>query len=160
MNGIDHVSTVARSADQPHLESAARSVLFDERQVAELLHVKSCTVRNERVRGKLAYTRVGRRIFYSREQIREYLERQSVRAWGVYQTEIQSQARLETTGLAKSQDERERRTRGAEPGTTSVADRHAVSASAQQTFKRPASRSRTGSSQTTKTTTALAPTKS
>jgi hypothetical protein len=146
VNGIYHVSTVPRTADQPHLELATSSVLLDERQVAELLHIKSCTVRNERIRGKLAYTRVGRRIFYSREQIGEYLKRQSVRAWGVYQTEIQSQARSETTGLAKSQDAKERRARGVERGTTSVADRHAVSALAQQIFKRPASRSRTGSS--------------
>ena len=34
--------------------------LFDERQAALLLHVKPCTVRNERVRGKLGYVRVGR----------------------------------------------------------------------------------------------------
>jgi len=40
-------------------------------------------VRNERVRGKLAFTRVGKRIFYTQKQITEYLERQSVEACAV-----------------------------------------------------------------------------
>lgn len=48
--------------------------LLDEREAATLLRTRRCTVRNERVRGKLGFVHVGRRILYTPEQLREYLQ--------------------------------------------------------------------------------------
>jgi hypothetical protein len=105
--------------------------LLDEREAAHLLRVKPCTVRNERVRGKLGFTPVGARIFYSVEQINEYLEKQKVAACT---NENRSRAKWENSGSAKSRGETVRGTRGAGRGTTTALDRHAVSALARQTF--------------------------
>jgi len=52
--------------------------LLSECEVADLLRVKPCTVRNERVRGKLGFIRIGARIFYTPEQVTEYLENQTM----------------------------------------------------------------------------------
>jgi NADH/NAD ratio-sensing transcriptional regulator Rex len=52
--------------------------LLSEKEVAEQLRVKPCTVRNERVRGRLGFVRIGARIFYLPEQVEEYVERQKV----------------------------------------------------------------------------------
>ena len=54
--------------------------LLNDREAARVLRVRPCTVRNERLRGKLGYIRVGGRIFYTREQITEYLDQQRVAA--------------------------------------------------------------------------------
>ena len=120
--------------------NASSSALFDEQQVAELLRVKCCTVRNERVRGNLAFIRVGRRIFYTQKQISDYLERQSVQACvDSYQRQNPGQARSEIIGSARNPAATRTRTPGAGPGMTNVQDKHAVSALAQQIFKRRAS---------------------
>jgi len=77
--------------------------LFDERKTAELLHVKTCTVRNERIRGKLGFTRIGKRIFYTQEQISEYLQRQSVQACAsAIHNRIRNPDRSEAIGSARS----------------------------------------------------------
>jgi hypothetical protein len=52
--------------------------LLSEAEVAELLRVKPCTVRNERVRGRLGCVRIGARVFYTPEQVVEYVQRQKV----------------------------------------------------------------------------------
>jgi Helix-turn-helix domain len=120
--------------------------LFDEREVANLLRVKQATVRGERIRGRLGYTRIGTRIFYTYQQIMRYLERQSVQACANNTTNAWDKSA--TTGSARSRGETARTRRGAGPGTTSERDRHAVSALAQQIFRRRASASRNGSSRT------------
>jgi hypothetical protein len=148
---FDWTPGTAAEVLQSNVNASSKSMLFDEQQVAELLRVKSCTVRNERVRGKLAFTRVGKRIFYTQKQVSEYLERQSVQACvDGYQTETQSRDRSETTGSAKSQAGRVERTRGIEHGTTKQPGKRVVSALAQQIFKRRASGSQIGSSRTTR----------
>jgi hypothetical protein len=54
--------------------------LLTEQEVADLLRVKPCTVRNERVRGRLGFVRVGARIFYTPEQVMAYVQQQKVGA--------------------------------------------------------------------------------
>jgi hypothetical protein len=103
-----------------------KPVLLNDREAAELLRVKPCTVRNERVRKKLSFIRVGRRIFYSPEQIAAYVERQKVEAC--------ANANENQDKLAAGQP-----TRGVAPrGTTPKIDKHIVSALAQRTFKKRA----------------------
>jgi hypothetical protein len=41
------------------------------------LRVKPTTIRGERIKGKLGYMRIGLRIFYTPQQIADYLERQT-----------------------------------------------------------------------------------
>ena len=53
--------------------------LLSETEVAEQLRVRPCTVRNERVRGRLGFVRIGARIFYTPEQVTEYVEGQKVK---------------------------------------------------------------------------------
>ena len=124
--------------------------LLTEQEVAARLRVKSATIRAERLRGKLGYTRVGARIFYTpeqiAEQIAEYLERQSVPACADNPTS--TSAKSAAIGSARSRDETAPRTRGAAPGTTTAHDRLAVSALAQQTFRRQPSASQRGSLRT------------
>ena len=71
--------------------------LLTVRQAAELLHIKPCTVRNERLRGKLGFIKIGAKFFYTRQQIADYLARQEVVAC-VSPHENPSPARSETTG--------------------------------------------------------------
>lgn len=54
--------------------------LLDEREAAKILRAKRATVRAERVQGRLGYTRIGTRIFYTHQQIARYLDQQSVQA--------------------------------------------------------------------------------
>ena len=62
-----------------HLENetqtARSAALLNAGEVATLLRVKPCTVRNERLRGKLAFVQIGAHIFYTAAQVAEYLER-------------------------------------------------------------------------------------
>jgi hypothetical protein len=138
--GFDWTHGTAPVVLPSNAKAFSNSMLFDEQQVAEVLRVKSCTVRNERVRGKLAFTRVGKRIFYTQKQISDYLERQSVQAClDGYPTETRGRAKSEATGSARNRAAKRTRTLGAEPGTTQVPGKHPVSALAQQIFKRRAS---------------------
>jgi integrase len=60
--------------------SIALPTLLNESETAQLLRVKRATVRAERLRGRLGFTRIGARIFYTRQQIAGYLEGRSVPA--------------------------------------------------------------------------------
>src|SRR6185437_1543962 len=122
--------------------------LLNDREAAELLRVKPCTVRNERIRGKLAFVQIGARIFYTADQIAQYLERQKVSACESVRPSP-SPDKSEPTGSARSRYAPPMTMSGAALGTTAGLDRHAVSALAQQIFKRPASNLRPGSSKTT-----------
>ena len=130
--------------------------LLNVRRAAELVGVKPCTIRQERLRGRLGFIKIGARIFYTEQLLKEYIEKQKVTACACDPT-AQSRVKSGITGSANDLAARAPKMRGAEPSTTSVADRPAVSALAQQIFKRPASRSPNGSSKTTETPTATAP---
>ena len=120
--------------------------LLNDREAARVLRVKPCTVRNERLRGKLGYIRVGGRIFYTREQITEYLDQQRVAAC-VDISKIQDQGRSVPTGPAGSRAGTARPIRGAEPGTIAEDDRRAESDLARQIFNRRDSCFHTGAEQ-------------
>jgi excisionase family DNA binding protein len=123
--------------------------LLSTQEAAVLLRIKPCTVRNERIRGKLGFVKFGARIYHSMEQINEYLERQTVHACVSAQVD-QNRDRSETIGSVRSPDEMVETTHGVGLGTTAELGRRAVSALAQEIFKRPASSSRPGWSKTTK----------
>ena len=125
--------------------------LLTEHEAAAVLRVKSSTVRAERLRSKLGFVRIGARIFYTPEQLAEYLERQTVPACA--SNETTTQVRSENTGSASIQSEAASATPGAAHGTTAVLDRHVVSALAHQTFKRRSLNSQRGSWQTSVRTT-------
>ena len=108
-------------------------------QVAELMGVKPCTVRQERIRGKLGFIKIGARILYTEEIIREYFEKQRVAACA-YDPKCPDPDRSEITGLASDGGDRAQTMRGIAPGTTSGLDKQAESALAQQIFKRRAER--------------------
>jgi hypothetical protein len=120
--------------------------LLSEHEAAVHLRVKAATVRAERIRGRLAFTCVGARIFYTHEQIAEYLERQSVPACADNATNASDKSA--PIGSARSLAEARPMMRGAAPGTMTGPAKHAVSALAQQTFRRQASSSPNGSSAT------------
>jgi len=111
--------------------------LLDEREAAKVLRVKPATVRAERMRGNLGYTKIGPRIFYTHQQIADYLQRQTVPA--CVSNPSNALAKSEATGSAKSRDKTVQTEAGAGPGMTNERDKHAVSALAQQIFKRRAS---------------------
>lgn len=111
--------------------------LLDGREVATLLRVKPCTVRNERGRGKIGFVRVGARIFYTLEQVQEYYERQKVKPCA---SQNLNWDKLEITGSVRNRGENAKSILGAELGTTSNLDRRVVSALAQQTFGKPVKR--------------------
>ena len=136
---------MAANAVTPEQESAEKLPfpdLLDERETAKILRVTPATVRAERIRRRLGYTKIGARIFYTRQQIAEYLKRQAVPACESYPSTIP--AKSEYIGSAKSREVIERMDRGAGPGMTSERDRRAVSALAQQTFKKRVSASPRG----------------
>ena len=129
--------------------------LLTEREAAQLLRVKSPTIRAERIRGTLGFVRIGGRIFYTPRQLTEYLERQTVPAYRINET---AQVRSEATGSARSRDETAPTNTTAAPGTTSAHARRAVSALARQIFRPHRSSSRSGSSRTSATTARRLPT--
>jgi hypothetical protein len=55
-------------------------MLLTERQVAEQLHVKPCTVRNERLRGTISYVRIAYRFYYTQEYIDDYIREHTTHA--------------------------------------------------------------------------------
>lgn len=122
-------------------------VLLDERETARTLRVSPSTVRNERQRGRLGFTKIGGRIFYTRTQIGDYLQRHTVDPC-VSDPQKNVLDRLGITGSARSQDGAGLPIPGAGLGSIRGLDKRVVSALAQQIFTRPASSSRTGSSQT------------
>lgn len=127
--------------DSEHMPEA----LMTERDVARLLKVKPCTVRNERYRKKIDYTPIGAQIRYSKRQVEEYLERQTVKACV---DNNQNPVRSENIGLARSPDEKASKMLGAGHGMTQLLDKHAVSVLARQTFMRQPRSSLTGTCST------------
>ena len=123
--------------------------LLTEREAAQALRVKPPTVRAERIRGVLSFVKVGARIFYTPQQLAEYLQRKTVTAWASSET---AQVRSEATGSARSPGETASTKISTAPGTTSAHARRAVSALARQTFRPHRSSSRSGSSRTSATT--------
>ena len=55
------------------MKSSVFPGLLDELNVATALHCSVATVKRERQRGRLGFTRIGGRIRYTEDQIRQYL---------------------------------------------------------------------------------------
>ena len=49
------------------------AMLSSERQVAERLRIKPCTLRNERLQGAISFVKIRCRYYYTDEQIKEYI---------------------------------------------------------------------------------------
>jgi len=112
--------------------------LLDVRLAAELMGVKPCTIRQERLRGRLGFIKIGARIFYTEELLKEYLEKQKVMACERDPT-AQSPVKSGIIGSANGRVARAAKMHGTAPGTIKEADRLAEQALAQQIFKRRAS---------------------
>lgn len=115
------------------------SRLLSEDQVAELLDVSVDTVRRERKRGNLGFTRIGGRIRYTDDQVAAYLRRGRVDP--CQETEKTDADRSENSGSHSGQTAQ----CGAEPGSTPAVDRRDAHRLAQRTFKKPRSNSPNGS---------------
>ena len=100
---------------------------FTDHQAAAELDVSVDTVRRERRRGKLGYLRVGRKIFITEDQLRDYLARQSVEPCHESNDPVKSPA----TGSAGAQTAMP----GAGPGSTRLPDKHVTHRSAQSDFR-------------------------
>ncbi len=59
--------------------NSAIPALLTEREAAERLRRSIDTIRRERRRGRIGYTRIGRRVFYTDAQLLHYLERQETK---------------------------------------------------------------------------------
>ena len=105
--GLARLNVQQRHASQSDIGQIERSDLQNVRQAAELLHVKACTVRNERLRGKLGFVNVGVRIFYTPQHIADYLQRQQVTPCAENQTrpDLASSGTSEFTPLGSITEE-------------------------------------------------------
>jgi len=112
--------------------------LLNVHRAAELVGVKPCTIRQERLRGRLGFIKIGARIFYTEELLKEYIEQQKVTACACDPT-AQSRVKSGITGSAKDPAARAPKMRGTAPGTIKEADRLAEQVLAQRIFKRRAS---------------------
>jgi hypothetical protein len=110
------------------------SPLLTAQEVAAYLRVKPCTVANERKRGKLGFTSVGAKFFYTMDHINQYLKEQE----NSCETKTIDGVNAVDIGSAKSLGGRGRTIRGAARGTTPKLDKHVVSALARETFKKRA----------------------
>ncbi len=52
--------------------------LFSEYEAAQLLRCSNDTLSRERKRDRIGYTRISGRVFYTEEQLAQYLENQTV----------------------------------------------------------------------------------
>lgn len=110
--------------------------LLDELNVATALHCSVATVKRERQRGRLGFTRIGGRIRYTEDQIRQYLLNQS------------EEPSCQKTGSDKSGNigfpSRDEALSGVEPGSTKEPDRLGAHRLAQRILMKPSSRSPNG----------------
>lgn len=109
--------------------------LLNDREAALILRVKPCTVRNERVRGKLGYTKVGSRFFYSSDHVDQYLKEQEVLPCVSSNSNPDRSANI---GRAKSPDGNVTPILGASRGMRNGLDKHVAKALALQILKKRA----------------------
>lgn len=112
--------------------------LLDEGQVASALGCSTATVKRERQRGRLGFTRIGGRIRYTEDQVAEYLynQRQEPKCVNNQLTALEKSADFGSASRAEAPT-------GAEHGSIRQHDRHAAHLLAQQILSKPSSRSPT-----------------
>jgi excisionase family DNA binding protein len=111
--------------------------LFTEEEVAEALGCARDTVRRERKRGRLGFTKLGSRIRFTEAQIAAYLENQ---AMDPCTTTKSGSAKSTAIGSASDQTAQP----GAEPGSIRESDRRDAHHSAQRILTKQSSRSPPG----------------
>src|SRR5947209_3060836 len=128
--------------ERPYTEIKSGDVLtlprlLDEDQVAEALGCSPDTVRRERKRRRLGFTRIGGRIRYAEDQVAAYLSNQR-----------EDPCERDRTGSAKSADSglagEQIAPSGVEHGSTAQLDKLAVHRSAQRILTTPSSSSPRG----------------
>lgn len=110
------------------IETKKLPVLLTEHEAAVRLRRSIDTIRRERKRGRIGYTCVGARIFYTEDQLAQYLENQRVEP--CQEKERTGKDRSGTTG---SQYARTAPSCAA-PGSIRTPDKHAAHRLAQLTF--------------------------
>lgn len=113
------------------IETKNLPVLLTEHEVAERLRRSVHTVRRERKRGYIGYTRIGSHIFYTEDQLAEYLANQRVEP-----CQVNKRRAPDKSGTTGSHNARTARST-AEHGLTQAPDRHAAHRLAQLTFGKP-----------------------
>ncbi len=109
--------------------------LFREHEAARFLRVSIDTVRRERRLGRIGYTPVRGRVFYTEEQLRAYLNSQEVKLTCENQSNPETVSlKSESTGSPNGQTAK---AAGKEPGTTRKRDKHAAFLLAQRTLRKP-----------------------
>jgi len=111
--------------------------LFNEREVALALGCSRDTVRRERQRGRLGFTRLAGRIRFTEAQVAAYLENQAQDPCTI---EKSDSAKSMAIGSASDPTARP----GAEPGLIRDSDRRDAHRSAQTILTKPNSRSPLG----------------
>ena len=127
--------------------------LLTDKDVAKLLRVSPMTVRNERLRGRLGFVRVGGRIFFTADLVAAYIQLNTVQACrenrDIPPDLSRATASSANFGLPRNPDATGSSMPGAAPGMIDPAVRRATSALANATFQRPSKRSAAGTSSTT-----------
>ena len=122
----------------------SETALLSEGVAAEFLGLPASSLRAERIRNRIDHVRVGRRIYYTYEQLTQYIEKQTVSSCGKQQRH--DLGRSATTGLARSQERIAKTITGVALGMIAESDRRAVSDLARTTFRRQPAASPRGSS--------------
>lgn len=113
------------------IKSGGLPELITEQEVAELFRCSVDTIRRERKRGHIGHTCVGARIFYTEDQLVNYLDFKKVEPC---QENVQiGQDKSVTTGSRYDRTAQF----GAALGLTHTLDRHAAHHLAQLTFGKP-----------------------
>jgi len=130
---------VSRDATfQPEPRIFSLPQLLTEQEVAKALGCSVDTVRRERKRGKLGFTRIGGRIRHTDDQVRMYISNQRE---DPCEKNRPGSEKSEVIGSANGAAAR----LGAEPGSIAQQDRLAAHRSAQKILTRPSLRSPLGS---------------
>jgi excisionase family DNA binding protein len=111
--------------------------LFTEEEVAEALGCARDTVRRERKRDRLGFTKLGSRIRFTEAQIATYLESQATEP-----CTTTKHASAKSTAIGSASDQIAQP--GVEPGSIRESDRHDAHHSAQMILTKPNSRSPPG----------------
>ena len=134
----EHNSVSRDATFKPEPSIFSLPQLLTEQEVAKALGCSVDTVRRERKRGKLGFTRIGGRIRHTDDQVRMYISNQRE---DPCEKNRPGSEKSEVIGSANGAAAR----LGAEPGSIAQRDRLAAHRSAQKILMKPSSRSPRGS---------------
>jgi excisionase family DNA binding protein len=105
--------------------------LYREAEAAKALGTSVDTLRRERQRGNIAYTRIGGGIRYTETHLNDYIQNRTTQRCHASATSDPSRSATGGSAVAPTPQ------CGAELGSTPALDKHAAHLLAQATFKRP-----------------------